>query len=378
MTQREFRAQKFLGCGWYTFVYSVISLRKHDRGQSYALKRFFLRQPTPVLSAKRECDILKRITLDPHSSPFLQKLYYSLVIEFSPVLVLTEALGITIYDIINIKRSLNFEDTKFYLSEIICGLKFLHNKCIVHMELKPDNILIAKSGHILISDFDRSYDLSRGRRPIRGWDFCVNQYFAAPEIANEQVISEKADVWSLGVLTAWLIGKYIRPKNTDKEHEKQMAKQGYWIISGFSKLPKYWQEFFNQVFSTSYVLRPSIEQVQRLTLFRNVNWHKVERLKVKPPLSTDCLMDFINGMKRDHNPTDPVLLQSLYTFQMPKVQHYNFQYVDDLPGYKHFIYVLPNIIPPPNFALTLQEIFAELRKFNFIHPVLNYRRLLLK
>ncbi|VDN96694.1 unnamed protein product [Rodentolepis nana] len=378
MAEGKFRAQRFLGCGYHTFVYSVTSMQKHDRGESYAMKRFFLHQPTPIILAKREHDILKRITLDPHSSPFLQKLHYSLVIQFSPVLVLTEALGITIHDILSITGHLEYEDVKFYSSEIICGLKYLHEKRIVHMELKPDNILFSKSGHILISDFDRSYDLSRFGRPSKAWEFCVNQYFAAPEIAKEEVISEKADVWSLGVLTALMHGIYIRPNNVDKEQGKKLAKRGYWYIRGFSNLPKDLQEFFNQVLSTSYVLRPSIEQVQRLGLFRDVDWQKVKELKVKPPISNCCLMGFVNIMKYDYNPTDPVLLQSLYTFQMPKVHEYNFQFVDDLNGNKNFIFVIPKIIPSPNFALTLSEIFVELRKFNFIHPVLNYLRLLMK
>ncbi|KAM3179172.1 hypothetical protein ACTXT7_001123 [Hymenolepis weldensis] len=378
MAPQEFRAEKFLGCGWYSYVYSVISLHPHDRGESYALKRFFLRHPSPVLLAKRECDILKKITLDPHASPFLPTLYYSLVIELSPVLVLTEALGLTILDLIKINGPLTEKQAKFYAAEIICGLKYLHGRRIVHMELKPNNVLIAKSGHILISDFDRSFDLSEGNTPISGWDFSVNLYFAAPEIAREEVITDKADIWSLGVLTAWLIGKYIRPKNADKEPEKQMAKTGYWSISGFSHLSRSLREFFNQVFSTSYVLRPSIEQVQNLTLFKNVNWYKVERLKTRPPFSIDRLINFIDGMNRDHNPTDPVLLQSLYTFQMPKVQNYNFQYGNDLTGRRSFIFIRPNFIPRPGVDLTPQGILDELKGFNFIHPVLNYRRLLSK
>ncbi|VUZ46579.1 unnamed protein product [Hymenolepis diminuta] len=378
MAPQEFCAKKFLGCGWYSYVYSVISLHPHDKGKSYALKRYFLRHPSPVLLAKRECDILKKITLDPHASPFLPTLYYSLVIELSPVLVLTEALGLTVLDLIAINGPLTVKQTKFYVAEIICGLKYLHERHIVHMELKPNNVLIAKSGHILISDFDRSFDLSADNKPISAWDFSVNLYFAAPEIAKEEVITDKADVWSLGVLTAWLIGKYIRPKNADNEPEKQMAKTGYWNISGFSHLPRSLREFFNQVFSTNYVLRPSIEQVQSLTLFKNVNWYKVERLKVKPPFSIDRLINFIDGMNRDHNPTDPVLLQSLYTFQMPKVQNYNFQYGNDLSGRRSFIFIRPNFIPRPGVDLSPQGILDELGRFNFIHPVLNYRRLLSK
>ncbi|VUZ46581.1 unnamed protein product [Hymenolepis diminuta] len=378
MAPQEFCAKKFLGCGSFSFVFSVTSLLPHDRGESYALKRYFLRRNASVLYAKRECDILKKITLDPHASPFLPTLYYSLVIELSPVLVLTEALGLTLLDLIAINGPLTVKQMKFYAAEIICGLKYLHERHIVHMELKPNNVLITKSGHILISDFDRSYHLSEGNKPPCRRDFFVNPYFSAPEIAKEEVITDKADVWSLGVLTAWLIGKSIRSQCNDYDPGKKAAEEGHWKIDEFSKLPKRLQEFFNRVFTHSYLLRPSIEQVQSLTLFKNVNWYKVERLKVKPPFSIDRLINFIDGMNRDHNPTDPVLLQTLYTFQMPEVENCMFQYGNDLVGRRYFKFVQPNLTPQGWDDITPQGALDELKGFNFIHPVLNYRRLLSK
>lgn len=43
--------------------------------------------------------------------------------------------------------------SKFFASEILTGLQFLHDNKIVHRDMKPDNVLIQKDGHILITDF---------------------------------------------------------------------------------------------------------------------------------------------------------------------------------------------------------------------------------
>lgn len=41
----------------------------------------------------------------------------------------------------------------FYASEIIIALEYLHGKAIVYRDLKPENLLLDKEGHLKITDF---------------------------------------------------------------------------------------------------------------------------------------------------------------------------------------------------------------------------------
>lgn len=45
------------------------------------------------------------------------------------------------------------EEAKFYIAEIIVSVESLHKMNYIHRDLKPDNILIGKVGHIKLSDF---------------------------------------------------------------------------------------------------------------------------------------------------------------------------------------------------------------------------------
>ena len=45
------------------------------------------------------------------------------------------------------------EEARFYISEIILSVESLHKMNYIHRDLKPDNILIGKDGHIKLSDF---------------------------------------------------------------------------------------------------------------------------------------------------------------------------------------------------------------------------------
>ncbi|KAK7325048.1 hypothetical protein VNO77_29089 [Canavalia gladiata] len=49
---------------------------------------------------------------------------------------------------------------RFYLAEILCALEHLHSMGIVYRDLKPENVLIQQSGHVTLTDFDLSRNLT--------------------------------------------------------------------------------------------------------------------------------------------------------------------------------------------------------------------------
>ncbi|CAJ0951707.1 unnamed protein product [Ranitomeya imitator] len=57
-----------------------------------------------------------------------------------------------------------FSCARFYASELVCGIQFLHSKSIVHRDLKPENILVAETGHIKITDFGLALENMFGDR----------------------------------------------------------------------------------------------------------------------------------------------------------------------------------------------------------------------
>ncbi|EHB11711.1 Myosin light chain kinase 2, skeletal/cardiac muscle [Heterocephalus glaber] len=95
-------------------------------------------------------------------------------------------------------------DTMVFVRQICDGILFMHKMRVLHLDLKPENILCVNStGHLVkIIDFGlaRRYNPSEKLKVNFG-----TPEFLSPEVVNYEQISDKTDMWSLGVITYMLL-----------------------------------------------------------------------------------------------------------------------------------------------------------------------------
>lgn len=83
------------------------------------------------------------------------------------------------------------------LEQAAKGVLLLHKSGIVHLDLKPANLIVGKKFLVKVCDFGESFLLGQ---PIKTHKFGLSFPFAAPEAyAHPKIITEKYDVYSLGV-----------------------------------------------------------------------------------------------------------------------------------------------------------------------------------
>ncbi|ORM40303.1 cAMP-dependent protein kinase catalytic subunit PRKX [Babesia sp. Xinjiang] len=84
---------------------------------------------------------------------------------------------------------------RFYTAQAVLAIDFLHFKGIVYRDLKPENMLLDRFGHIRLVDFGFAKQVKN-----KTYTVCGTHDYLAPEIFLRCGHGVEADWWSLGVL----------------------------------------------------------------------------------------------------------------------------------------------------------------------------------
>jgi serine/threonine kinase 32 len=98
----------------------------------------------------------------------------------------------------HISRKTFTEDAvKFWIAELGCALRYVHQQRIVHRDIKPDNVLLDAEGHVHLGDFNVATNIVPGR-PCSSKSGTLA--YLAPEVYAGRGYYAECDWWSLGVL----------------------------------------------------------------------------------------------------------------------------------------------------------------------------------
>ncbi|XP_022167464.1 protein kinase 3 isoform X1 [Myzus persicae] len=239
----------------------------------------------------------------------------------------------------HIQQSGRFDEgrSRFYASEIVSGLKFLHKKGIVYRDLKLDNILLDFNGHVRIADFgmcklqiylDKTADT-----------FCGTPDYMAPEIIKGQKYNQSVDWWSFGILLyEMLVGK--SPFSGCDEDAL------FWSICNEQpQYPRYLSVDSKSVLVAlldkdatkrlgSLEANHSAEDVIRHPFFSSMDWCKLERRELEPPY-----------MPRVYHPLDTHYFDKHFTKEKPRLTPVDKTILQsmDQSQFDGFTYTNPNV-----------------------------------
>lgn len=100
--------------------------------------------------------------------------------------------------------ALSLGDVLLVFRMVATGLNVMHQHGFVHCDIKPNNILISKSGSIKIIDLGQSCKIGTVKSRIQG-----TPDYIAPEQVKRKPLSPKTDIFNLGATMYWaLTGKH--------------------------------------------------------------------------------------------------------------------------------------------------------------------------
>lgn len=185
---------------------AVRKCRHKETGIEYAAK--FIRKRRRLLDHRQ--DIVHEVAVLQMASNCSRIVSLHEVFETNVemVLVLELAAGGELQRIVDAQEGLPEMETIRILKQILHGLEFLHERNIAHLDIKPQNILLAgdyPGAEIKLCDFGISRIIQNGVdvREILG-----TPDYVAPEILSFEPICLGTDIWSIGVLAYVLLTGY--------------------------------------------------------------------------------------------------------------------------------------------------------------------------
>ena len=216
------------------------------------------------------------------------------------------------------------EDAKFYAAEMVLAIESVHDMGCIHRDLKPDNVLIGRDGHIKLSDFGLSKKLdafldknnklifnqenknfqnnntnlsyaeqfrifksmkSKKRRE-KAFSTVGTPDYIAPEVFKQNGYGQEIDWWSLGVIMFEMMIGYP-PFYSDSSTEtckKILNWENHLEIRAEANISKEAVDILKQLINDpeKRLGRNGAEEVKQHPYFKNVDWKHVKETMIPP------------------------------------------------------------------------------------------------
>ena len=306
-TIREYESLKIIGRGAFGEVHVC---REIKTGKIYAIKKIkkdVLLKKNQVIHIRSEQQIMSKI-----KSPWIVDLKASFQEDDYLYLVMEFCQGGDFMNLLMKKDILTEAEAKFYIAELILAVDSIHKLNCIHRDIKPDNILIDKNGHIKLSDFglakisdnfwktqpklnDNKFTMNK-KRPTHQKNFsCVGTaYYVAPEVLKKTGYSEDIDWWSVGCIFFESLVGYAP---FCSEETKEVC---YKVINWkkFLKIPdniivsKEAEDLISKMINNSdeRLGKNGVEEIKAHPFFRDVDWDNIRNIKA--PFIPDIKNDY--------------------------------------------------------------------------------------
>jgi len=267
----KYEILKSLGEGNTSKVY----LGKALDGDNYVaikiLKEEFLRRDTDsIVSVQNEITILKSLK---HSGIINMSEYgdqgkvvkpSGRVIENLVYIIMEFIQGGLLFDLCQTMGKMGEDAGRFFLNQMLDSVEYMHNKSVVHRDLKLENILVDDNLNLKIADFGFAcYKNIDALRSYRG-----TMTYMAPEIKEGKTyVGKQVDMFSIGVILFIIVQGIFPFKEARKEeYFYSLLLNGqtdtYFSKTNGTNLSEDFKDLILKLFSYNGAERPTIEQIR--------------------------------------------------------------------------------------------------------------------
>ncbi|THH18994.1 hypothetical protein EW146_g2083 [Bondarzewia mesenterica] len=206
----------------------------------------------------------------------------------------------------NLHVDLSLDQIRFYAAELLLGIDQLQKRCIIHGDLKPENVLVTPSGHLTIADLTHAYQVDDE------WRNCMwlasRKYFSvgspgyyAPEMMNVTLLNidgytGQADMWTYGLMLGELYRRGPITPFHNASHEKHPELTDEWnVADDLQDLEDpALRDLLLKLLEKNPEKRIRLPDVKKHPFFEEIDWDWIEQRQWSPPFVKSVKLIGIN------------------------------------------------------------------------------------
>jgi len=330
---------KLIGRGGFGEVFLV-----ERAGKLYAMKKIKKSFVTHLGFADKimiERDLMVSNILT-QKSPWIVDLFYAFQDKDHLYFIMEYCPGGDLFYLLDRYRVFDESTTRFYIAELVLAVEDIHNMNFIHRDIKFDNVLITKEGHIKLTDFGLSKRLVSADE-LTPEDEKLNKKsqqqvsqisigtleFMAPEIISGKAYTESCDLWSIGVLMyEMLAGR--NPFFFLDSAETMKRIQRWWQLKFPTNVSLEAKDLIKKLLCSENT-RLNIASIKAHPFFHNFDWDKLKKREMTPPFvpkllsATDtCCFDEVEISKTNPVHVLPPHIKKCKPSKKDEFVHFNF------------------------------------------------------
>jgi tRNA A-37 threonylcarbamoyl transferase component Bud32 len=198
--QAGFEVTSVLGVGGMGAVVKAVDMKlKRTVAMKFLPPNIFL-NPSHAAQLRREAEIASQIT---HEN--VVQILSLHEVDNVPFFVMEFVEGETVEDLVRRRGKLPVYEALRITAEAARGLEALHRNEIIHRDIKPQNILIARDGRVKIADFGISRTKDAIAQEAHHGKIAGTPKFMSPEQAKGEAALKQSDIYSLGATLYYML-----------------------------------------------------------------------------------------------------------------------------------------------------------------------------
>mmetsp|Transcript_32771 Transcript_32771/g.103686 ORF Transcript_32771/g.103686 Transcript_32771/m.103686 type:complete len:366 (-) Transcript_32771:161-1258(-) len=244
--------------------------------------------------------------------------------KFKDIFIVTDLMDTDLHKIIRSSQPLSDDHVRYFVYQIVRGLKFIHSANVMHRDLKPNNLLVNANCDLKICDLGLARLSAELENSFSMTVYVVTRWYRAPELLlGKRDYDKSIDMWAVGCILAELLGRkalfpgrdYVdmlkrqiakigNPPIEDQQHVSEKAKN---FLAGFPKeTPPGWKHEFPNASSQALDLLDSLLQFnprKRLTAAQALSHPYMAELH-DPTDEPECDQEFDFEYEKKDNLSD--------------------------------------------------------------------------